>query len=75
MTCDGEFLIGEQGRQEVERDAVANLFGTTAVDKVDFHQGEELLLALRRTDGALHGVASLQAKELDLRSGNVNVIG
>ena len=70
-----EFLVREEGREEIERDAVADELRRAAVDAVDLHQREILVALAWRTDLAQDGVARLEGVHLDLVLGDVDVVG
>ena len=61
-----EFLFGEKRCEMVEGDAVADLFGQSAVDGVHLDEREIFLAFARRADGTLDKVAGAESEELDL---------
>ena len=69
-----EFLSGEQGSEEIERNPVPHELGSPAVYVIDLYQGEILVSFFGRTDLTGNGIAVLQGVELDLVLGDVNVV-
>ena len=74
MTQQVEFFCGEQGSEEVERDAVPDKLRRAAVDEFDFYQREIFISFSGRTDFTGDGVSVLEGVLLDLLLGNVNVV-
>ena len=66
-TAEVELLVGEEGCQVLEGDAVAHHGGVFTVDFRHFDQREVFFAFLGRADDAFDDVACLQAEELDLR--------
>ncbi len=62
-------------RQVVEEDAFTDDVGILFVDRFHAEQSEEPLSFFRRTDLAAHAVPGAQVEFLDLRRGDVNVVG
>ena len=69
-----EFLVREEGSEEVERHPVADEFDAASVDGADPHQREIFVALARRTDLAGNGIAALEGVVLDLLLGDVDVV-
>ena len=69
-----ELLIGEERGKVLERNAVAHESRVASVDFGDLHQGEIFFAFLGRADYAVYYVTRLQAEELDLRLGHIDVV-
>ena len=69
------FLVGEERREVLERNAVTHFLRTAPVNLVNACQGEVFLSVVRRTHMALYHVASLQAVALHLLHAYIHIIG
>lgn len=70
-----ELFVGEERREVLEGNAVAHEGRITAVDFGYLHQREVFFSFLGRADDTVDHVACLQAEELDLRLGYIDVVG
>src|SRR5690606_33359997 len=61
--------------QVVERYPMLRFLGLGVVDRLDLEEREVALAVLGRSDLSGHGVASAQIEALDLRGGDVDVVG
>ena len=69
-----EFLVREEGSQEVERNTVADIVRSAPVYILDPYQGEVFVTFLRGTDLTGHSISCLQCVLFDLILGNMYVI-
>ncbi len=69
-----ELFVGEERREELEGNAVARPLGVAAVDALDLHQREELVLVARRAHVAVDGVSQLEAGLLDLLLCHIDIV-
>src|SRR5262249_33430629 len=74
LDAEREALGREGRRQLVEADALGDLVGRAAVDRVDAHERREALGATRRPHGAADAVAVDQLAAAPLRSRDVDVV-
>ena len=70
-----EFLVREEGSEEVERNPVADKLRSAAIHIFDAHEREVFVPFARRADLSGNGIAVLKAVLLDLLLGNVDIVG
>ncbi len=70
-----EFLVREEWREVLERNAVACKIDASTVYAFDADQRVVVFALVWRTDWAAHHVALLQVVEFDLLLGDKNIVG
>jgi len=64
--AQGELLIGEQGCEEIKRNPVSYIIGTSSVDLINFYKGEIFLAFFRRTDSTFNSIPGFKSEKFYL---------